>query len=71
MKPRNNYPKVSVDEFFNEMQENLVAFKENMLKLKMKPHSIPEWAEMLLAWMEVGTDCEEMCYSRDLPPILR
>lgn len=62
MNNRESYPKINVDYFIGRLQEDLSVFKQNMDHLKMKPQSFPEWAEMLLVWMEVGTDVEEESY---------
>lgn len=50
------------EEFQTEIMEHLPAFISNMKSLGKGQDSFPAWCETFMAWMEVGTDMEEMCW---------
>ena len=66
MKNRSTYEKLSIYGFLGELASNLSSFSSNMKKLNVKEMSFPEWFETFGAWLEVGTESEEMFYGREV-----
>lgn len=65
MSNRESYEKIPVEEFKEELERDLRDFLINMKHLNaMEDSSFPEWHEMFAAWLEVGTNEEEMTYHR-------
>lgn len=61
--PRESYQQLTIEDFEDHMSDYIRNFVANMKNLDIEPRSMPEWMEMLCAWMEVGTDMEEEYYS--------
>jgi hypothetical protein len=61
---RVSYEAVSIDEFIADLTNDSLSFATNMKKLSTDNMSFPEWYETFAAWLEVGTNEEEMMYHR-------
>jgi hypothetical protein len=61
-KDRSDYRKYAVDEFTDDFLKNFKLFLVNMEKLGINDLSFPDWFELFGAWLEVGTDMEELSY---------
>ena len=57
---------MNVDEFLEELRDNLEAFSQNMHNISPPLNrSFPHWYNTLGAWLEVGTDMEEEYWRSD------